>query len=189
MTPPLLILLDCQVSQLPDTPGDTAIIDRLRRLLALGRRAGWNVVHSQYRPAQTPGSPAPDNGPIPSLRPSGQEPVFVRSAYSAYADVNFKRLMDSCQDSPCYLAGFGAPFSLLATAFDAAAHGHVVSVVREAIGTIDIGDRSAPVVQDLSMEMINRLTRTEDWDAVWAAGLDHAARLGSNSASLFQSHG
>lgn len=173
MTAPTLILLDCQREHLraagegPDD-GSELVIARIRKLLVTARNSGWQVMHSQFR---TP-SPAVSIGraphaPIDCLKPLAREPVFVRSALSAYSDPAFERVVGEKTTSSCLLVGFSAPFSLLATVFDASARGHRLFVVPDAVGSAPVGARPASTVRDVAFDLIERLTHTVAWQDVF----------------------
>lgn len=173
MTSPTLILLDCQREHMRPTgvtPLDATdlVVARIRKLLVTARNSGWDVMHSHFRtpaPAVSIGN-AP-HAPIDCLKPLAREPVFVRSALSAYSDQAFDRAVEQKTGSTCLIVGFSAPFSLLATAFDAAERGHRLFVVPEAVGSAPVGARSASTVRDVAFDLIDRLTQTVDWEDVF----------------------
>ena len=174
MTSPTLILLDCQREHLRSSSeisidGTELVVARIRKLLVTARNSGWEVMHSHFRtpaPAVSIGN-AP-HAPIDSLKPLAREPVFLRSALSAYSDAAFERAVEQKAGSTCLLVGFSAPFSLLATAFDAAARGHRLFVVPEAAGSSPVGARSASTVRDVAFDLIERLTQTVEWQDVFS---------------------
>lgn len=182
MRRPSLLLLDCQQhvcmsrSQERSAAMSEDVVDRIRRLLVGARHRGWRIIHSQFRadPTLDPVTLMPAV-PIPGLEPLAREAVFVRSALSAYSDPDFPRVIADCAGAPVYLVGFSAPFSILATAFDAVASGHRLTVIPEAVGTTALGEQSATQVGSMAIEMLNRLTRVEafaDVEADWLTGPD-----------------
>ena len=175
MTPslPTLVLLDCQRESLNpgegvDDGSNVVVADRIRRLLTSARLSGWPVLHCQFqsnRPAINCGLTVP-GAPIDGLRPRAREPVFIRSGLSAYSDPDFGRMVKHYAGPPCFLVGFSAPFSLMATMFDAVSRGQCLTVVPEAVGGRAVGPRSASSVRDISFDLINRLTSTMPLDDV-----------------------
>lgn len=169
MTPPVptLVLLDCQrESLLPgegaDDGSNAAVAERIRRLLISARLSGWPVLHCQFasaRPAIHCGVSIA-SAPIDGLSPLAREPVFVRSGMSAYSDPDFGRMVQHYAGPPCFLVGFSAPFSLMATMFDAVARSQVLTVIPEAVGGRAVGPRSASSVRDISFDLVDRLTST-----------------------------
>ena len=179
---PTLVLLDCQRESLD--PGDgkddgsnDAVADHIRRLLTSARLSGWPILHCQYqsnRPSINCGLSVP-GAPIDGLRPQSREPVFVRKGLSAYSDPDFGRMVKHYAGPPCFLVGFSAPFSLMATMFDAVARGQSLTVIPEAVGGRAVGPRSASSVRDISFDLIDRLTGTmslEDVVANWLRSPD-----------------
>ncbi|MBR9824982.1 MAG: cysteine hydrolase [Alphaproteobacteria bacterium] len=177
MNRPALLLLDCQHhvcftrSNARSTLVCETVVDRIHRLLVAARHRGWRVIHSQFRadPSLDPVAILPAQ-PIAGLEPLAREAVFVRKALSAYSDPDFARVISGCAGAPVYLVGFSAPFSILATAFDAVAHGHRLTVVPEAIGAPALGDQSATDVGNMTLEVLHRLARTtslEEVEADW----------------------
>lgn len=170
---PTLILLDCQQEHLRSSPAAVddptdLVVARIRRLLVTARNTGWRVAHSQFRShSATPSIGQAPNAPIDCLKPLSREPVFVRSALSAYSDPAFERFVGARGTGPCLLVGFSAPFSLLATAFDAAARGDRLFVIPEAVGSSPVGARSASTVRDVAFDLIDRLTETVCWEDVF----------------------
>lgn len=169
---PSLILLDCQQENvcsdrpLADDPTDM-VVARIRRLLVTARNSGWRIAHSQFRShAATASIGQAPNAPIDCLKPLSREPVYVRTALSAYSEPAFARFV-SDGVGPCFLVGFSAPFSLLATVFDASAHGDRLCVIPEAVGSSPVGARSASTVRDVAFDLIDRLAQTVRWDDVF----------------------
>jgi nicotinamidase-related amidase len=166
---PTLILMDCQREQLHNiqsVTGDRSetVVARIRKILVTARHSGWSVVHSQRRLENIVAAPQRlEYGPIPELSPLAREPVFLRSALSAYSNRSFERFIGQRQDGPCLLVGFSAPYSLLATVFDATAHGHELSVIPEAAGCPSVGPRSANTIRDVTMDLMDRINRTVSW--------------------------
>jgi nicotinamidase-related amidase len=165
---PTLILLDCQCERGGEAdPSQQRVIERITRLLSTARHRGWTVMHSQF---QAPASLNPIRllpaAPIPALKPLAREPVFVRSALSAYSDRDFAPLVQRQLASPVFLVGFSAPFSVLATVFDSVARGQRLTVIPEAVGTSPLGAQTTSNVTEVALELIGRLTRTMPWDAV-----------------------
>lgn len=168
---PTLVLLDCQRESLD--PGDAEddgsnqiIADRIRKLLTSARFSGWPILHCQYqsnRPAINCGVSVP-GAPIDGLGPMARESVFIRTGLSAYSDPDFGRMIKHYAGPPCFLVGFSAPFSLMATMFDAVARSHSLTVVPEAVGGRAVGLRSASSVRDISFDLIDRLTSTMSLD-------------------------
>ena len=165
---PTLILLDCQ-SERGATPdaSQQAVLERITRLLSAARHRGWSVMHSQF---QAPATLNPIRllpaAPIPALKPLAREPVFLRSALSAYSDRDFEPLVQRQMAGPVFLVGFSAPFSVLATVFDSVARDQRLTVIPEAVGTAPLGAQTTSNVTDVALELIGRLTRTAPWDAV-----------------------
>lgn len=167
MRRPALLLLDCQQhvcfsrSAERNAVVSDAVVERIRRLLVSARHRGWRIIHSQFRadPTLDPVTMMPAI-PIGGLEPLARESVFVRNALSAYSDRDFARIIASCAGVPVYLAGFSAPFSILATAFDAVAHGHRLTVIPEAVGAPALGEQSPSQVGNMTLEVLNRLART-----------------------------
>ena len=163
MITPLLIFMDCQKEHLlqhrPDqASASDAVVDRLERLLVNARYAGWTVAHCQLkRGAGAFEAISHMTAPIDRLRPAGREPVLQRRAFSAYADRAFARLLDDHKERSIYIAGFSAPFSILATAFDAAERGDRLMLVQDAVGAPAIGPRSPEMVRDLALGLVGRL--------------------------------
>jgi|GEM_PF-1334528 len=178
MTRPTLLLLDCQQPVCTGRSGREAerpepgVVDRITRLLVGARHNGWRVIHSQFesQPGLTPASLSPAR-PIAGLEPLARETVFVRTALSAYSDPAFARVVGTCSSGPVFLVGFSAPFSVLATAFDAVATGHRFTVIPEAIGTPALGEQSASQVGSMALEMLNRLARVSSYEKVQAEWL------------------
>jgi nicotinamidase-related amidase len=161
-------LLDCQCECGGTAdPSQHRVIERITRLLSTARLSGWTVMHSQF---QAPASLNPIRllpaAPIPALKPLAREPVFVRSAMSAYSDRDFEPLIQRQLASPVFLVGFSAPFSVLATVFDSVARGQRLTVIPEAVGTSPLGAQTTSNVTEVALELIGRLTRTMPWDAV-----------------------
>ena len=107
---PTLILLDCQCERGGAAdPSQQRVIECITRLLTTARHRGWTVMHSQF---QAPASLNPicllPAAPIPALKPLAREPVFVRSALSAYSDRDFAPLVQRQLASPVFLVGFSA---------------------------------------------------------------------------------
>jgi nicotinamidase-related amidase len=168
---PTLILLDCQQDQV--RKGDIGVgetIACIRRLLVTGRNSGWRILHSQFKPARANFAPRSDScAPIDGLRPLSSEVVFVRSALSAYADPAFDRAVAQAEEGPCFLVGFSAQFSLLATLFDAVARGQRLTVVPQAVGGSSVGQAAESTARDVTFDLISRLTSTVGWDDVLEA--------------------
>tara|TARA_R110002072_G_scaffold81857_13_gene187114 strand:- start:5600 stop:6187 length:588 start_codon:yes stop_codon:yes gene_type:complete len=170
---PSLVLLDCQRESLNPGDGDDdgsnlAVADRIRRLLTSARLSGWHILHCQYqsnRPAINCGLSVP-GAPIDGLRPLSREAVFIRTGLSAYSDPDFGRMVRHYAGPPCFLVGFSAPFSLMATMFDAVARGQQLTVIPEAVGGRAVGLRSASSVRDISFDLIDRLSSTMPLDEV-----------------------
>ena len=175
---PTLVLLDCQRESLD--PGEAendgsnaAVADRIRRLLTSARLSGWPVLHCQYqsnRPAINCGVSVP-GAPIDGLAPLSREAVFIRTGLSAYSDPDFGRMIRHYSGPPCFLVGFSAPFSLMATMFDAVARDQRLTVIPEAVGGRAVGPRSASSVRDISFDLIDRLSSTMPLDDVVATWL------------------
>jgi nicotinamidase-related amidase len=163
---PTLILLDCQLENVENFPDDIAgpVIEKIHRLLIIARHSGWRVIHSQFKPSRNYQFDAHSSGaPILKLKPLAREPVFIRTGMSAYSDPDFARLISPETVGPSLLVGFSAPFSILATIFDAAANGHPLSVVPEAVGCPHLGPRSAATVGDVAFDLVEHLTSTVSW--------------------------
>jgi nicotinamidase-related amidase len=167
-TQPTLILLDCQQDQIrPDDSAAIETVSRIRRLLVTGRNSGWRILHCQFKSRGVPVDPRSNaSAPISALKPLSSEVVFARSALSAYAESAFGRAIAVSNGSPCFLVGFSAQFSLLATVFDSLAMGHSLTVVPQAVGGSPIGPRSASTVRDVTFDLIERLTPTLGWTEV-----------------------
>lgn len=190
MRRPALLLLDCQQhicfsrAAERDTLISEEVVQRIRRLLVNARHRGWRVIHSQFRadPTLDPVTMIPAV-PIEGLEPLAREAVFVRNALSAYADGDFARVIGACAGMPVFLVGFSAPFSILATAFDAVAHGHRLTIVPEAIGAPALGEQSASQVGNMTLELLNRLARTASLESIeeaWiSAGVDNLKLMGT----------
>jgi nicotinamidase-related amidase len=163
---PTLILLDCQLENVESFSAETAapVIEKIHRLLIIARHSGWRVIHSQFKPSRDFQYSAHNStSPILKLKPLAREPVFIRTGMSAYSDPDFARLISPETVGPSLLVGFSAPFSILATIFDAAAYGHPVAVVPEAVGCPHLGPRSAATVGDVAFDLVDRLTSTVSW--------------------------
>ncbi|WP_417481211.1 isochorismatase family protein [Maricaulis sp.] len=175
---PTLVLLDCQRESLDpgeaeDDGSNAAVADRIRRLLTSARLSGWNILHCQYksnRPAINCGVSVP-GAPIDGLAPLSREAVFIRTGLSAYSDPDFGRMIRHYAGPPCFLVGFSAPFSLMATMFDAVARDQRLTVIPEAVGGRAVGPRSASSVRDISFDLIDRLSSTVLLDEVVATWL------------------
>ncbi|WP_300542612.1 isochorismatase family protein [Maricaulis sp.] len=169
---PCLILLDCQRDQVerPEggiDPENRDVIKRIARLLQQARMDGWPVFHCQYAGEQ----PAAARTPIDALRPNAREPVFVRRGLSAFTDSYFHQVLARNAGRTCLLVGFSAPFSVLATVFDAQTRDHELNVVPEAVGTLAVAPRTVGETRAMAFDLIGRLSPTTDWDSVSQAWL------------------
>jgi hypothetical protein len=157
---PTLVLLDCQLENVENFPAEIVgpVIEKIHRLL---------VIHSQFKPSRDFHYAAHSSGsPILKLKPLAREPVFIRTGMSAYSDPDFARLISPEIVGPTLLVGFSAPFSILATVFDAAAFGHPLAVVPEAVGCPHLGSRSSASVGDVAFDLVDHLTSTVSWTDV-----------------------
>lgn len=198
MMRPTLFLLDCQQSAgtgpAEHDPGhasrgiDPRVVSHIRRLLITARHSGWRVIHSQFQGEPVPGELAPQGAesgaalacqavPITGLEPLARETVFIRTALSAYADPDFGRVIESCSQTPVYVVGCSAPFSVLATAFDAHACDHVLTIIPEAMGAPALTAESGGKTGNMAFELLSRLVRIAPYSSVeseWMAGaFDH----------------
>lgn len=164
---PSLILLDCQRGQVegPDggiDPENQVVIKRSSSLLQHARSAGWNVCHCQF----AGDGPASAREPLERLRPNAREPVFVRRGLSAFSDSYFHQVLERNAGRPCLLIGFSAPFSVLATVFDAHTRGRELTVVPEAVGSLAVEPRSVAETCAMAFDLIGRLAPVMSWDAM-----------------------
>lgn len=162
---PSLILLDCQRDQVTDpdgriAPENQAVIKRLSGLLQHARSAGWTVCHCQF----AGDGPVSAREPLDRLRPNAREPVFVRRGLSAFSDSYFNQVLARSAGRTCLLAGFSAPFSVLATVFDARTRGHELTVVPEAVGSLPVEPRSVEETRAMAFDLIGRLAPILPWE-------------------------
>ncbi|WP_203291057.1 isochorismatase family protein [Maricaulis parjimensis] len=164
---PCLILLDCQMDQVQPQDGkvdpeNQVVIDRIATLLHHARNQGWTVCHSQQAGDRT----KPKTSPIKTLRPTAREAVFVRPGLSAFSDPYFHQVLARNTEGPCLLAGFSAPFSMLATVFDAQTRGQALSVVTDAVGSLAVEPRNVAETRAMAFDLIGRISPVLDWDTV-----------------------
>lgn len=164
---PTLVLLDCQRDQVegPDGRIDPENLDVIRKaatLLQHARAAGWTVCHSHFAGDNTP----EDRAPIPRLRPNTREAVFLRRGLSAFSDSYFHQVLARSAGAPCLLAGFSAPFSMLATVFDAQTRGHELTVIPEAVGSLAVEPRSLSDTRSVAFDLIGRISPVASWTEV-----------------------
>ena len=157
-TTPSLILLDCQTDQVvrPDGTIDSenqAVVARIATLLRQARDGGWSVYHCQYAGPR----PASGRTPIDGLRPHSREPVFVRRGLSAFSDSYFHQALARSAGRTCLLAGFSAPFSILATLFDAQTRDVELTLVPEAVGSRAVDPRNVADTRAMAFDLASRL--------------------------------
>lgn len=163
---PSLILLDCQHDQAEGPEGgidadNAAVIRRLETLLDRARERGWKICHSQLIGETGLASP-----PIDALRPWAKESVFKRRGLSAFADPYFHQVLARSAASPILLVGFSAPFSILATVFDAANRDQDLTVVPEACGSLPVAPRSVRETRHMAFDLIGRISPMIHWDTL-----------------------
>ena len=174
--PPCLILLDCQRDQVEESDGmprseNGAVIRHIAALLKHARANGWRVCHSQF---------AGDSGrsaqpPIDALRPTAKEAVFVRRGLSAFSDPYFHQVLARSAGAPVLLAGFSAPFSILATVFDAANRNQDMAVIPEAVGSLAVAPRSVSETRQLAFDLIDRIAPVRRWESLSDYGVGRTA--------------
>lgn len=125
-------------------------------MLRRARADGWAVCHSQHADR---GGPA-GREPISGLRPHAREPVFVRRGLSAFSDSYFHQILARNAGRPLLLVGFSAPFSVLATLFDAQTRGADLTLVPEAVGSLAVAPRNVAETRDMAFDLASRIAPT-----------------------------
>ena len=165
---PALILLDCQRDRVEGPDGridadNHAAMTRIEALLRRARADGWSICHCQH--AITDGARA-DRTPVPALRPLTREPVFVRRGLSAFSDSYFHQFMARNTGRDCLLVGFSAPFSILATLFDAQTRDIPLTLVPEAVGALAVAPRDVAETRALAFDLAGRLAPSLSLEAI-----------------------
>lgn len=174
---PCLILLDCQTGHVTGSDGridpeNQQVIKRIGQLLQHARGSGWTVCHCQLADDK----PAAARVPVNALRPNAREAVFVRRGLSAFSDSYFHQVL-ARNTGPRLVVGFSAPFSVLATAFDAQTRGEELTLVPDAIGALAVEPRNVADTRAMAFDLASRLGPVMSWDAVeaeWLAEDVHA---------------
>ncbi|MEA1940953.1 MAG: isochorismatase family protein [Pseudomonadota bacterium] len=166
-TTPSLVLLDCQRSRIerPDggiDPENREVAANIAALLRQARADGWSVCHCQHA---GDGAPA-DRTPIDGLRAHAREAVFVRRGLSAFSDSYFHQILARTAGRTCLLAGFSAPFSILATLFDAETRGVELTLVPEAVGTLAVAPRNVAETRGMAFDLAARIAPAMSLDAI-----------------------
>ncbi|MHA6287939.1 isochorismatase family protein [Maricaulis sp. CAU 1757] len=161
---PTLVLLDCQMDQVESAGGvidsdNAAVVRRIAALLQQARRRGWKVCHSQ----QAGGRGRPASAPIAPLRPSAKEAVFLRQGPSAFVDSYFHQVIARADGAPILLAGFSAPFSILATLFDAMTRDIEITLVPDAVGSLAVEPRSVAETRQVAFDLAGRIAPSVGW--------------------------
>jgi len=164
---PSLVLLDCQRSHIepPDggiDPENREVARNIAVLLRQARADGWSVCHCQHAGE---GAPA-DRSPIDGLRPHSREPVFVRRGLSAFSDSYFHQVLARNAGRTCLLVGFSAPFSILATLFDAQTRGVELTLVPGAVGALAVAPRDVAETRGVAFDLAARIAPAMSLDAI-----------------------
>ena len=164
---PSLVLLDCQRNRIerPDggiDPENREAAAAIAALLRQARADGWSVCHCQHAGE---GAPA-DRTPIDGLRPHSREPVFVRRGLSAFSDTYFHQILARSAGRTRLLVGFSAPFSVLATLFDAQTRGVELTLVPEAVGALAVAPRNVAETRGVAFDLAARIAPAMSLDAI-----------------------
>ena len=142
---PVLVLTDLQPEhEIPGRRYSVAdaveVASQCRRLLTAAREAQLPIAH--FRRIEQTGFFNPETplaGWIDDLRPWPGEMVFEHDRPSCYSVDAFARFIAYVRDPSIIIAGFGANYTILATAIDAFSRGHRVWFVRDATGSYGVG--------------------------------------------------
>lgn len=169
---PVLLCMDLQMEFVQADrpwadPDGRHVAEVCASIIADARAASWSVIHAQLHPG---GPIMAGNGlhhPAPGCEPRPGEVLLRRAGVSAYAHPDLNGLMEGAMGAPVYLIGFSAPTSLTATLFDAEERGHPLKLVREAVGSAEVGEWSADHARALCLDTAARINRLVDRAALF----------------------